>query len=82
MSRNEIESGVRAVLTAILRCENTCEIARAKETEWDSLKHMEIVFAVEEKFCVQFSEEQIPKLDSLSKFVDCVCAFHAARNPD
>lgn len=77
MNRIEIESGVREIITTMLHCENAANIVRTNETAWDSLKHMQIVFAIEEKFGVQFSEEQIPQLDSLAKIVDCVLSPNA-----
>jgi acyl carrier protein len=39
---------------------------------------MQIVFAIEEKFGVRFSEEQIPRLDSFPKIVDCVYSQNAS----
>jgi acyl carrier protein len=39
---------------------------------------MQIVFAVEDKFGVQFTEEEIPRLDSLISFVEPLENSYAA----
>lgn len=39
-----------------------------EEAGWDSLKHLEIVFAAEDLFLVQFDENEIPGLKSLKDF--------------
>ncbi len=43
-------------------------LARDNDTAWDSLRHMQIVFGIEEKFDLQFTEDEIFQLDSISKF--------------
>lgn len=35
------------------------------EERWDSLRHMNIVFAVEDAFGIRFSDEEIPLLTSV-----------------
>lgn len=44
-------------------------VVRENEPKWDSLKHIELVFAVEDAFSVQFEGETIPHLNSLDDFV-------------
>jgi acyl carrier protein len=78
MNRAEIESGVGEILSTVLERGNAANLARSNEAAWDSLKHMQIVFAIEEKFGVRFSEEQIPRLDSFPKIVDCVYSLNAS----
>lgn len=38
------------------------ELARANIVEWDSLKHMEIVFALEDRYGVRFDEAEFQML--------------------
>lgn len=52
---------------------------RSSLAPWDSLKHIEIMFLVEDWFEVRFAEEDIPGLDSLERLVDKVEALLAAR---
>ena len=40
------------------------ELIRADMAEWDSLKHMEIIFALEDRYDVRFDESEFPALDS------------------
>lgn len=37
---------------------------------WDSLRHMTLVLALEDEFGVQFSDQQIPELLSYKKIVE------------
>jgi acyl carrier protein len=39
-------------------------LIRADMAEWDSLKHMEIIFALEDRYDVRFDESEFPALDS------------------
>jgi acyl carrier protein len=39
-------------------------LERASVEQWDSLKHMEIIFALEDRYGVQFDESEFPALDS------------------
>jgi acyl carrier protein len=67
MSRGEIEQGLIEICSAVLEHPVTAELARSNDASWDSLRHMQIVFAVEEKFDLQFTEDQIFRLDSIDK---------------
>lgn len=78
MQREDIELKVLAVLSAMLREPIGPEGTRADLANWDSLKHIEIVFALEEELGVQFSEDTLPRLDSVKRIVDAVISYHAA----
>ena len=39
---------------------------------WDSLRHMNIILAVEEKFNFEFTEEQIDKLVNVRSFIEFI----------
>lgn len=77
MSPSEIESQLVEVISTVLGHPVNAAASRATESGWDSLKHIQIVFAVEEKFNVQFQEEEIPTLDSLAK-IQARLLTHAA----
>ena len=49
-------------------------LASSAETisSWDSLKHMNLVLALEETFCVLFSEEQIAELTQVGAILTVV----------
>lgn len=80
MDRIQIEQTVLAVLTAILKrpFSDSTDITRQSTANWDSLKHIEIMFALEDELGTEFSEEELVSLDSVSKIVDAVSAKHAA----
>lgn len=77
MSPSEIEIHLIEVISTVLGQPVNADASRATESGWDSLKHIQIVFAVEEKFNVQFEEEEIPALDSLVK-IQAKLLTHAA----
>ena len=45
------------------------DLTRDECAEWDSLKHVEFVFMLEDRFGVQFPEEVMPALSSLDRVV-------------
>jgi len=65
MSTDSVKSQVCEVLSTVLGQQVTEDATRAGIAEWDSLKHMSVVFGIEEQFDVQFTEEQIPELNSV-----------------
>ena len=80
MDRIHIEQTVLAVLTTILKrpFRDRADITRQNTASWDSLKHIEIMFALEDELGAEFSEEELVVLDSVTKIVDAVLAKHAA----
>ena len=78
MSPSEIETELIEILSTVLGHPVSASAASASESGWDSLKHIQIVFAVEEKFGVQFKEEEIPTLNSLARIQEKLQAYHAA----
>lgn len=79
MDCTAIEQTVMMVLTAVLKhpLEAAEDVSRQNTTSWDSLKHAQIMFALEEELHVKFSEEELINLDSVGKIVDAVLAKHA-----
>lgn len=78
MDRKEIEAVVLAVLAAVLKCEVSLDSTRQNTPRWDSLKHIEIMFATEDELGLQFSEEELTKLDGVGKIVDLALQRHAS----
>ena len=70
MSRGEIEQGLIEICSAVLEHPVTADLARGDDAGWDSLRHMQIIFGVEEKFGLQFAEDEIFRLDSVARLVD------------
>jgi acyl carrier protein len=71
---------VREILQAALNVplDGIDNPSREEIETWDSLTHVEIMFMLEERFDVRFSEDEIPALRSLRDIVDLVAEKRAA----
>ena len=80
MSPDPIETTVFKVLSVLLNKELSVgdEVNNRNTEGWDSLKHVEIMFALEEELNVEFSEEELGQLDSAAKIINAVRAKHAS----
>lgn len=72
MNRQQIESQVLAVLATILKCDVGLDASRQNTPQWDSLRHIEVVFAIEEVLGIQFSEAEIAETNSVGKIINLV----------
>ncbi len=70
MQRPEIEERVLDVLSTALKCTVTAQSRRVDVAAWDSLKHIELVFAIEDELELQFTEDELGQLDSVAAIVD------------
>jgi acyl carrier protein len=72
----DTETRVRNLMGVIFKTELVKEgdIEREKTPAWDSLKNIELIFALEDEFGVVFSEDDAASVDSLSKIVRFVDA--------
>jgi acyl carrier protein len=70
MQRHEIEERVLDVLSAALKCPISTMSRRADVPAWDSLKHIEVVFAIEDELELQFTEDELGQLDSVAAIVE------------
>jgi acyl carrier protein len=80
MSHDEIERQVREALAMALQCEIPAigEVRRDDVPEWDSFKQVELVFLLEDTFGLEFSEQEMAELSSLSMIVNRIEARLAA----
>ncbi len=78
MSHPEIITEVLSVLSATINCTLNEDSSRKNTPQWDSLKHIEVIFALEDELNVHFSEDAIGNLDSVAKIVAAVESLHAA----
>lgn len=79
MGRPTIEERVLCVLASILKRDLASDTDATREnTEgWDSLKHVELIFAIEDEFAMEFSEEELGGLDSVSRISSLIRAKNA-----
>ena len=70
------EERARQVVLATLGIEGpaTGDFSRETLSGWDSLKHVAVIFAIEDEFEIRFSEEQMASLASLSAIVEAIDA--------
>jgi acyl carrier protein len=79
MDRATVEDMVLRVLAAVLDVAHlSTESSRDNTPEWDSLRQVQIIFAVEDEFGVEFTESELSGLGSVAALTDAVVARHAA----
>ena len=65
MTVDEAHSEVLRILRSVLKKSRIDGLALREEiSEWDSLKHLEIIFSVEDAFSVEFGEEELAGFSS------------------
>ena len=74
MTRVEIQAAVAELLSISLGrpVAQTESVTRDSDLKWDSLKHVQLVLLLEERFGVQFSEEEMGALRSSDKIVQAI----------
>ena len=71
MTRARVEAKVREVVQEVLGRPLRAgeELRRAEEPRWDSLAHVNLVFALESELGIQFGAEELDALDSLERLI-------------
>lgn len=74
MTRDDVETRVHEVLALVLKLPTPPRepLLRADIPTWDSLSHVEIIYAVEESTGVMFTEREMAGLDGSVAIVDAV----------
>lgn len=80
LDKTQVEAAVLRILSTVIKQPLPHGAATTMENTvgWDSLKHIEIMFAVEEELNIQFSEEELAELRSVAQIVAAIAAHHAA----
>lgn len=68
MTQNEMESMLVETFSLVMKQPYGLheEVVRKQESAWTSLKHIELILALEEKFDLRFTEDEMVELKSLS----------------
>ena len=66
---NDIENKVISVISKVLKEDVDKNTTRKDCSKWDSLKHIEVIFAIEDEFEIEFTEEEMYKMNDVSSFV-------------
>lgn len=69
MNQQQIEATVIKAISLILKSEIGATSTRSNTENWDSLKHIEIIFSIEDELGIQFSEQDLPLLDGVQSIV-------------
>ena len=77
---DEIDGAVRAILGTVFgrRVAEDEVLSARTEPAWDSLRHVEVLLAVEGALEVRFDEDELAQLDSVEKLVRSVKRHRAA----
>ncbi len=74
MTRFQIRGAVAELLSISVgrQIALTESVTRDSEPTWDSLKHVELIFMLEDRFGVQFREEEMAALRSVDEIVHAI----------
>jgi acyl carrier protein len=80
MNQLELEAKVLSVLNSVLHLDlqSGCRPSRQDLPNWDSLKHIEIIFGLEEELGLEFTEDELAGMDSLEKIMAAAQGKYAA----
>jgi len=74
---SDIELRIRAVMAKVLQIapQNISpDVSRENLAAWDSLKHMNLMLALEDEFGIEFSDTEIVSLNTLQLLVNTLQA--------
>ena len=77
VNSKSVESIVVDVFFTVLKRKVDINDSRLTVSEWDSLKHIEIIFALEDELGIQFNEEEIAQLNDVTKIIKIASAKYA-----
>ena len=77
VNSKSVESIVLDVFFTVLKRKVDINDSRLTVSEWDSLKHIEIIFALEDELGIQFNEEEIAQLNDVTKIIKIASAKYA-----
>ena len=72
---SDIETKVIEIFQSILGRDfrkQDFDVPRSDTPEWNSLSHVEIIFACEDRFQIEFTVEELSDLNSIKSFVDSI----------
>lgn len=78
MNSKNVESVVLDIFSTVLKSKVDPKDSRLTLSQWDSLKHIEIIFAIEDELSIQFDEEEIEQLDSIEKIIKIASVKYAS----
>jgi acyl carrier protein len=77
MEKEEVLKIVNELFIDVLDDENIelgYETTAADVDEWDSLSHIQLVVAVEKRFKIRFTSQEIQRWKNVGEMIDCILA--------
>jgi acyl carrier protein len=78
MEREATQQQIIEIVGTFLGRSATAATGREVDSDWDSLKHIQIIFAVEERFGIQLGEDEMAECDTVERLVEAVERHRAA----
>ncbi len=63
----------------ILKTHVDIDSSQVNVQQWDSLKHIEIVFAIEDEFGIHFVENEFEHLTTVRKFIQAITTHNESQ---
>lgn len=76
--REQTEARVIKTVSRALKSQVNAASTRDNTPAWDSLRHIEVVFSLEDELGLEFSESEQIELLGVQRIVDIVMRHHAA----
>ena len=76
MNREKIEITLLSVISTVLKCEVSDQTSRENTPQWDSLKHIEVIFAIEDELNIQFPEDTLANLNDIKSIITATEIFY------
>jgi acyl carrier protein len=75
MTKDQIKERARAALAKALKAQPQTigdNASQAELSDWDSVRHMNVVLALENEFDIEFEDAELPQLTSLPLLVAAI----------
>lgn len=74
MKADELDARVRDAISIALKrpVDESESIDRDTEPRWDSLKHVELLFSLEDIFSIKFDEKELAELNNIEALVESI----------
>lgn len=76
---NSIDNRIKNIMSAVFEIpiqKINDESSSDTVVSWDSLKHMNLVIALEEEFEMEFSESEIPEITNYRVIKEVILSYH------
>jgi acyl carrier protein len=70
----QLDQQVLEVAARVFDCsvDEAATLTRASEPTWDSLRHVELLFTIEDEFDVRFDQEELGTLSSIESLIESI----------